>query len=140
MKTPAEIHAEVGTEIRPGTASLLADSGCRAFTVSDIEKIIADAKAESHSEIATLRKNHSDTMRVIKEVLGYENWPEIKGNFNEGVHKLLREANGGVCEWRKSDLHHQHSSCGNLFKYNWHHGFDCAAKYCPGCGKEIKIV
>jgi hypothetical protein len=79
-KTPEQIHAEVRQEI-----SCCADHHkLRAFTVSDIAKIIDEAKDESQSEIATLRKNHGDTMRVIKEVLGYENWPEIKGKFNEG--------------------------------------------------------
>jgi hypothetical protein len=50
-KTPEQIHAEVRQEI-----SCCADHHkLRAFTVSDIAKIIDEAKDESQSEIATLR-------------------------------------------------------------------------------------
>lgn len=47
MKTPAEIHAEVGCEITLDDCLSLAKSGAKAFYKDDIENIINDAKLES---------------------------------------------------------------------------------------------
>ena len=91
MKTPTEIHAEVGQHIQ-----VYHDIGLtefRAFTVSDIAKIIKDAKAEEK----------------------------------------------GVCEWRNiSPLKLVAvTSCGSQFVPDYQFQF---LKFCPGCGKEIKVV
>lgn len=47
MKTPAEIHAEVGCEITLDDCLSLAKSGAKAFYQDDIENIIKEAKLES---------------------------------------------------------------------------------------------
>ena len=53
------------------------------------------------------------------------------------VKELAKEYNGGCCEWKKYEndiIFPYKTSCGNSDLY------DDSYKFCPYCGKEIKVV
>ena len=53
-------------------------------------------------DLAALRRSHGDFLRGIKAILGFENWPEIKGDFLDGVLAILRARlrAAGPCDCR----------------------------------------
>jgi hypothetical protein len=83
MKTPEQIHAEVGREIHPNVLYL---STHRAFTVSDIAKIIDEIEAERDKAIELLKHfithyevlDYSDAMLDEIEKIAVGLWGVVK--------------------------------------------------------------
>lgn len=58
------------------------------------------------------------------------------------IEKIINDAKGGVCEWevdRTNDETHN-TQCGQSYVFDWEFKITKSHRYCPGCGKEIKIV
>jgi hypothetical protein len=55
------------------------------------------------------------------------------------ITKIIADAKGGVCEWTIRLGVHE-ASCGRDFTWTTHCTKPPHYLYCPGCGKEIKIV
>jgi uncharacterized protein YejL (UPF0352 family) len=132
MKPASEIHAEVG-----GVIDHEYDYNpliIRAFTISDITKIIEDVKEESVDQFI-------DGLTTVLESHGFnatdwdgEDAPHVVvGNAIAGLINNVKAEAKGVCEWNKDTHIYNATSCDRSYYIQ-------LGKFCPGCGKEIKVV
>ena len=80
-------------------APLQAELASEAETLSVVPKVedpqideLRRKLEDTRGELNDLRSDHSRFLKRIKKLLGYENWPEIKGDFLTGVYFLLVKA------------------------------------------------
>lgn len=118
MKTPTEIHTEVGKHLDDY-------STYRAFTVSDIAKIIADAKAEWMAAALSVRVSPADI-----DVSTPEKYKSAEANYRCWL--LDKAESKGVCEWKRRFALYSTTCQWDFTQKDGH--------FCPGCGKEIKVV
>lgn len=97
--------------------------------VYDVDKVVEELKRISVPERVKLHGIETETVKVIRLKYAVD---IVKGG---GVAE-------DVCEWKSdygfvSDKYKREASCGHTF-YDLHHAV--AFKYCPYCGKKIKVV
>lgn len=73
-------------------ASLLSVDEIAAIIAKQFTEHFVEQQVEIerlNSENYELRQSCAKIIRCIKQVLGFQNWPDISGNFNDGVCDLL---------------------------------------------------
>jgi hypothetical protein len=81
------------------------------------------------------------TDKVVSDDMGDSRFIIDLIKHAQQLERELNEAKGGVCEWKYDDLHNYYDAvCSFAFCFTEGTPEDNKYRYCPGCGKKIKIV
>ena len=103
-----------------------------------IDKLISrlEEKFKYNSEQAEIYRDGSDTDAYFREKKDlYLDRANTYGEIRRIVNQLAEEYNNDFCEWTKQDgLYLHRTACETEDTY------DDSYKFCPYCGKKIKIA
>lgn len=124
---------------KPMTAGLCATLIESQPTAYDIEKLVEQLEEEREYSYA----NFNEYVKEVSPCLDAE-YDDVFSRGLERAIEIVKQGNGSndVCEWESdykliSDKYKRETGCGYTF-YDLHHA--APFKYCPYCGKKIKVV